>query len=331
MRAIIFKSIGTAVVEEVPAPIPGADDVIMKVAATGVCHTDIDILHGRYLAAYPVIPGHEVAGTVMARGESVSRFEIGARVVIDPLIVCGHCLACRAGRSSLCETLQAYGATTDGGFASYLRVNARNVHAIGSLPFHLAALAEPFACVLHGVERLGAVKGAHVLIFGAGPIGLMMMMALTARGVAHTTMVDLDEGRLEQALKLGAQEVLHARLLSEQRQNNFDIVVDCTGVPEVCESMPRYARNGASLLFFGVCPPDIKVGFSPNEIFRRELKLIGSHSLSNNIPEALELLVKLGAKADLLISHRLTLDDIVKQLHSPIKKKTMKVQFAADI
>lgn len=331
MQAIIFKSVGQASVEEVPDPVPGLNDVIIKVAVAGICHTDIDILNGRYLASYPVIPGHEVAGTVIAKGHAVSTFDVGARVVIDPLIACGHCLACQADRPNLCETLQAYGATTNGGFASYLRVNVCNLHPIGDLPFHLAALAEPLACVLHGVGRLGQVTGARALVFGAGPIGLMMMLALTDHGVVHTTMVDLDEGRLDQALRLGAQSVFTSKQLSDHLKNDFDIVVDCTGVPDICEAMPSYARNGASLLFFGVCPPGIKVGFSPNEIFRRELKLIGSHSLANNIPEALDLLMKLGTKAAALISHQLTLEEIVEQLSSSVKKKSMKIQFVVDI
>jgi 2-desacetyl-2-hydroxyethyl bacteriochlorophyllide A dehydrogenase len=327
MRAIVFKSVGEAAVEDIPEPRVGPADVLVEVAATGVCHTDIDILHGRYLAAYPVVPGHEVAGTVVAKGAQASTVEIGARVAVDPLIVCGRCAACIAGRPSLCETLQAYGATTNGGFAARVAVDARNVHPIGDLPFHVAALAEPFACVMHGVDRAGRVEGREALVLGAGPIGLMMMMALGARGAGRVTMTDVEPSRLQQAKSLGADEALHGDALDPGRR--FDLVVDCTGVPAVCERMPSLTKDGGTLLYFGVCPPAARIGLSPYEVFRRELTLIGSHSLSNNIPDALGVLSRLGARAEALVSHRLSLGEIAERLRAPVKTGSMKIQFAA--
>ncbi len=327
MQAIVFKAVGEAAVEEIADPIPGPADVLVRVAATGVCHTDLDILHGRYLATYPVVPGHEIAGTVVAKGAEVSGVEIGARVAIDPLIVCGRCAACAAGRTSLCENLQAYGATTNGGFASQVAVNSRNVHPIGRLPFHTAALAEPFACVMHGLDRAGRIEGRDVLIFGAGPIGIMMMMGLGAREAASVTMADVEESRLEQARTLGADAAVHAEALDPKRR--FDMVVDCTGVPAVCERMPSFAKDGATILFFGVCPPDARVGLSPYEIFRRELTLVGSHSLSGNMPDAIAVLSGLGERATALVSHRLPLEAIAERLRAPVKKGSLKIQFAA--
>jgi threonine dehydrogenase-like Zn-dependent dehydrogenase len=303
----------------------------VQVASTGLCHTDLDILHGRYLGDYPVVPGHEIAGVVVAKGEDVVDVPIGARVAIDPLIPCGHCAACLASRPSLCVELKAYGATSNGGFAPFVAVSARNAHSIGDLPFHIAALAEPLACVMHGVDRVRAAVGSHALVFGAGPIGLMMMMGLQARGVAGVTMVDLEMNRLERARALGAADVTDGRNLKpEDLADRYDIVVDCTGSVSVCEGLPGFARDGATLLFFGVCPPGAKAGFSPYEIFRRELILIGSHSLSDNLPDALNVLAKLGARAEALVSHRLPLRAIAEQLRAPVKSQTMKIQYEAE-
>ena len=231
----------------------------------------------------------------------------------------------------MCETLQAYGATVDGGFAPWVAVKARNVHSVGALPLHVAALAEPMACVMHGVDRTRVTAGTRTLIFGAGPIGLMMMMGLGTRGVTDVTMVDLEPSRLEQAKALGAAATLDGRDLDPAAlPDRFDLVIDCTGVAAVCERLPRFARDGATILFFGVCPPAARASFSPNEIFRRELVLLGSHSLSDNLPDALDVLAQLGPRAEALVSNRLPLEGVAEQLRSPAKKGTMKIQYSAE-
>ena len=330
MEALVFSEIGKAGLAQIPEPAPGADDVVIKVEAAGVCHTDFDILHGRYLCAFPVVPGHELAGTVTAVGDGVQDVQVGARVAVDPLIPCGHCRACQANRPSLCANLQAYGATTNGGFAPYVAVAAKNAHSIGDLPFHIAALAEPLACVMHGIDRVQVKPGMRALVFGAGPIGLMMMMGLQARGVAEVTMVDLEATRRDQAMELGATAAVDGRdIQPDQFKDGFDLVVDCTGVPEVCARMPEFALDGSTILFFGVCPPAARAAFSPYEIFRRELTLIGSHAVSFNLPDAIEVLQGLGAKAEALVSHRLPLSGIAQQMVAPVKTGTMKIQYSA--
>ena len=329
MKALVFDAIGKAAIRGVPDPEPGPGDVVIEVAATGICHTDLDILHGRYLAAYPVVPGHEIAGTVIAAGSDVAGVKAGDRVAVDPLITCGACDGCKAGRPSICADLKAYGATHDGGFASLLKVDAGNVHPIGDMPFHVAALAEPFACVMHGIDRARAEAGTRALVFGAGPIGLMMMLGLEVRGVSDITMVDLDPARLERARKLGAARAVLPEELDDSA-GRFELVVDCTGVPAVCESMPGHVKDGGTMLCFGVCPPGAMAGFAPYDIFRRELTLVGSHSLSGNIPDALAALKKLGPRAEALVSHRLPLEAVLERLQSPAKGDSMKIQFAAD-
>ncbi|HEX2528874.1 MAG TPA: zinc-dependent alcohol dehydrogenase family protein [Geminicoccus sp.] len=330
MEALVFREQGIARIERIPDPEPQADQVLVKVAATGVCHTDLDILHGRYLCAYPVVPGHEIAGTVVAKGASVQGVAVGARVAVDPLIPCGHCRACLAKRPSLCANLKGYGATTNGGFAPYMTVAAANVHSVGDLPFHVAALAEPFACVMHGIARARVRPGMRVLVFGAGPIGLMMMLGLQTRGVGDVTMVDLESSRCQRALELGAAAAVDGRdLQPEALGDGFDMVVDCTGVAEVAGRMPAFARDGATILFFGVCAPSARIALSPYEVFRRELVLIGSHAVSDNLPDSIAVLEKLGPKAEALVSHRLPLEEIARQMISPLKTGTMKIQYDA--
>jgi threonine dehydrogenase-like Zn-dependent dehydrogenase len=331
MKALVFENVGQSRIKDIAEPVLGPSDVLIAVSATGVCHTDLDILHGRYLGAYPVVPGHEISGTLVEVGSAVSSVSVGARVTVDPLITCGRCKACLRGRPSLCTDLKAYGATSNGGFAPFVAIDAANVHPIGDLPFHVAALAEPFACVMHGIDRARVAPGLRALIFGAGPIGLMMMMGLGARGISDITMVDLEESRRNRSVELGAANALApAELDASKHAHLYDIVVDCTGVVAVCQKMPSYAADGATLLFFGVCPPGAAAAFAPFEIFRRELTLVGSHSLSNNISDAVSVLQKLGGRAEALVSHRLPLEAIARHMESPIKQGTMKIQFSAE-
>ena len=159
----------------------------------------------------------------------------------------------------------------------------------------------------------------RALVFGAGPIGLMMMMGLQARHGAHVTMVDLEESRLERALSLGADAALDGRSAAFAAAGRFGLVVDCTGVPAVAGRLNEHASDGATLLFFGVCPPGVMAGFSPHEVFRRELTMVGSHSLSDNLPNALAIIGQLGARAERLVSHRLPLGGILEQLGRPTK------------
>jgi len=330
VQALVFAAQGDARIMAIDEPVAADGEVLIEVAATGVCHTDMDILHGRYLCAYPVVPGHEIAGTVRAVGEGVRGIEVGARVAVDPMIPCGHCRSCQANRPSLCANLQAYGATTHGGFAPMVKVAARNAHSVGGLPFHVAALAEPFGCVMHGIDRVQVRPDMCALVFGAGPIGLMMMLGLQARGLADVTMVDLEPSRLERATALGAAGTVEGQGLTPERLGErFDLVVDCTGVAEVAGRMPLYAHDGATILFFGVCPPTARIEVSPYDIFRRELILIGSHAVSNNLPDAIAVLQGLGGKAEALVSHRLPLEGIAQQMVSPTKRGTMKIQYDA--
>ncbi len=331
MKALVFESLGQAALRDLPDPEPGPGEVLVKVAATGICHTDHDILAGRYLAAYPVVPGHEFAGTIIGTGAGVEASLLQARVAIDPLLPCGTCPACREGRYNLCASLAAYGATSNGAFAPLVVVRAANAHPIGDLPFDVAALAEPFSCVLHGVGQARVRAASRCLIFGAGPIGLMMMLALQADTNADVTMADVLPDRRDAAASLGAQHTLDANgLTPEMLGERFDLVVDCTGVPAVCETLTGYVRDGGTVLFFGVCPPGAMIALSPNEVFRRELRIVGSHSLCGELPHALDCLRRLGSRAHALVSHHLGLDEIAPCFGPSRPSRAMKIQYRPD-
>ncbi|MQT15116.1 zinc-dependent alcohol dehydrogenase family protein [Segnochrobactrum spirostomi] len=337
MQAIQFTGKGEATLAHLSiGPVPSGH-ALLRVKASGLCHTDIDVLHARYgEGAFPVIPGHEYAGTVEAVADDVTNVAAGDRVVVDPNLPCGRCAACRKGLSNLCVSLKAYGVTHNGGFADLSLVKVEHLHPIGDMPFHIAALAEPLACVANGLTAANVIGKAPIvpdnaLVFGAGPIGLLMALSLKAQGVASVTVADINESRLAFAESLGLKGAVSGSTAITAAARTFDFIADATGIAAVVEGMIPLLADGGTALVFGVCAPEARITVAPFEIFRRQLKLVGSHSLNRNIPDALTILRKDGAVMERLVSHRLPLAEMLPFFEKkPSDPATMKVQFVAD-
>ncbi|OLP62445.1 zinc-binding dehydrogenase [Xaviernesmea oryzae] len=335
MQAIRFLEKGKAELGRLDlGPLP-AGHVLLRVKAAGLCHTDIDVLHARYGdGAFPVIPGHEYAGEIEAVAADVTGFKPGDRVAVDPNLPCGTCPACRKGLTNLCRDLKAYGVSHNGGFAEMSLVKAGHLHTIGDMPYPTAALAEPLACVLNGLQIAGITEGMrpheNALVFGAGPIGLLLALSLKARGVETVTVADINESRLGFAEHLGLQGAVSGSEALTRQAKGFDLVADATGIAKVVEDMIALVADGGTALVFGVAAPDARIAVSPFEIFRRQLKLVGSHSLNRNIPEALRILAQdTGAMAK-LVSHQLPLAEMLPFFtRKPTDPATMKVQYVA--
>jgi len=319
---------------EAKQPTPGPDDVLIHVAAAGICGTDLHILHGEYEANYPLIPGHEFSGTVVAVGDNVTRFRVGDRVTADPNIPCNRCLACQRNEPNQCENLAAIGVTRNGGFAEYVVAPEGNVFSIGDLPFSQAALIEPLACVVWGLKRVQVQAGDSVLIFGAGPMGCLLLQALWHSGASKAVITDSVPWRLEQAAELGATETVladahQAEHLKAISPTGYNIVVDATGIPKVLEATFGYAKPRGKIWVFGVAPRDARATFVPYDVFRKDLTVIGSFAVNRTFQESIALIQSGAVRVEPLISHRLPLDRFSEGLelaeHDP---KRMKVQFA---
>lgn len=336
MRAIQFTAKGEARLADLTIGDIPAGHALVKVKASGLCHTDIDVLHARYGdGAFPLVPGHEYAGVIEAVAADVTGLGIGARVAVDPNLPCGTCPSCRKGLSNLCRDLKAYGVSHNGGFAEYSLVRADHLHGIGTMPFPVAALAEPLACVVNGLNSAGLHSGAalpeEALVIGAGPIGLLLALSLKAEGIKSVTVADINESRLAFAADLGLGGILSGSAELATRRRSFDFVADATGIASVVEGMIDLVADGGTALLFGVCAPDARISIAPFEIFRRQLKLTGSHSLNRNIPDALAILEKDDGSMARLVSHQLTLDEVLPFFtKKPTDPATMKVQFVAD-
>jgi len=332
MKALTYPALGEILVGDIADPKTEKNEVIVKVQASGICHTDIDILYGRYGSSkFPIVPGHEYAGEIVSVGEGVTQYATGDRVVVDPNFHCGQCRSCKKGLTNLCDHLGAYGVTKHGGFAEFSTVHQDNIVAISDdLSYGVAALAEPVGCVLNGIDAIDTDYVDNALIFGAGPIGMLMALSLRTKGVSDITMADLDESRLALAESFGLKSVAATSADINQFEKSVDLAVDATGVPMVAEGLISYAANGGNVLFFGVCPPGETIVVSPHEVFRRQITMVGTHSLNHNIPEALQTIELIGPSIQRLISHNVELSEIKGFLEKSGQSNSLKIHAVAN-
>ena len=327
MRAVVVSGPDDAGVESVEDPTPGPHDLIVEVDSCGVCGTDLHIFGGDYPAAtYPLIPGHEIGGTVVAIGSEVSRDLEGHFVVVDPVVACGYCSDCRAGRTNLCRNWEGYGVTLPGGFADYIRIRAVDAEVVpSSVPRHWATLAEPLSCVLHALDRLGPVgPGDSVLVIGAGPTGLMLCQLLTAAG-AIVDVVERAEGRRHRALNFGARRV--GAVTGELEQSDgWDVVIEASGSVSGFEAGLAAVRRAGRFHVFGVSGPDARATVSPYDIFARELTITGSQSLQRTLHRAMRLLSEGLLDGDSYITERIGLNDIARALEVVRRGEGIKTQ-----
>jgi L-iditol 2-dehydrogenase len=277
MRAAVLYGREDVRVERIPVPAPGPGELLMKVGAALTCGTDLKVFHRGYHAAMirpPSVFGHEMAGTVVACGPSSGPppFPPGTRVVVANSAPCGTCYACRRGQENLCENLQFL----NGAYAEYLLVPERFVsvntyRVAGGLGFEAAALAEPLACVVHGLDETAPRRGDTAAVLGLGPIGLMFVAMLKSRGVSVVG-IGRQAPRLEAARLLGACEVLEAdaagRWKDELRRRcpRLDVVIEAAGRPEAWELALALVRRGGTVNLFGGCPAGTTVAMDTHRL-----------------------------------------------------------------
>jgi D-arabinitol dehydrogenase (NADP+) len=291
---------------ELPVPQPGAGEVLLRVAASGICGTDVHILRGEYMGGYPVIPGHEFSGEVVAVGTGVTRVQVGDRAAVEPNIPCERCVECLNNRENFCLNWKAVGVTLPGGMSQYVLAPEAQVFNIGDLAYDQAAFVEPLSCVLHGLEQLAPRMGDKILLAGSGPIGMLLLRGLRALGAARVDVAERQAARLAFAGKEGAGATLAD--LSEAKVNGYDAVVDATGSPAVMARLLDYARPGGKVLWFGVPPNGAQMTIEPFKVFQKGLTIQGSFTSRRNSYQAVDLLRSGRIRVDDLVSHHLRLD-----------------------
>jgi 2-desacetyl-2-hydroxyethyl bacteriochlorophyllide A dehydrogenase len=292
---------------EIPIPEPKENEVLIRVMASGICGTDIHIFRGEYMGDYPVIPGHEFSGIVERVGNAVTRYKPGDRVAVEPNIACDNCYNCLNNRHNFCLNWSGVGVTQPGGMEQYVTVPEKAVFDIGDIPFEYGAFMEPLSCVLHGVERLDPDLASSILIIGAGPIGILFLQVLRHDGAVEIMMVDKNPSRANFALKMGADVV--STNLDDLKREDFDAVVDATGVIAVMSRCIDFVRYGGKVLLFGVPPIGGKITLEAFPIFRKGLTILSSFTSVRNSYQALDLLKYNQISLDGLVSHQLSLGE----------------------
>lgn len=308
MKAALVEAPGKVSLTEVPDPTPGPRQVVVEVAACGLCGTDLHILQGEFAPTLPVVPGHEFAGEVVAVGSEVTEVAAGDRVAVDPSLYCYECRYCRTGHNNLCERWAAIGVTTSGGAAQYAVAPVANCVP---LPEHVrtqdAALIEPLSCAVRGYDVLRSQLGSHVLIYGSGTMGLMMLELAKRTGAASVDVLDLNPDRLATAQHLGCSATA-ARADELDRPQGWDLVVDATGnAAAIQDGLGRVAKAG-TFLQFGVADYATTATIEPYRIYNQEITITGSMAVLHSYERAAELFAGGVLDPEVFISDRMPLD-----------------------
>ncbi|RMI32361.1 zinc-dependent alcohol dehydrogenase family protein [Nocardia stercoris] len=325
MRALVIDKPGQFSVETVPDPTPGAEEAVIRVGAVGICGTDIHIVAGEFPpTAYPIVPGHEFAGEVVAVGGQAAGVRIGDMIAVDPSLFCARCHFCAIGRGNLCENWGAIGDTVDGAMAEYVAAPAANCYRLpGHVPATHGALVEPLSCAVHGFDVLPRQLGSHYLIYGAGTMGLLMLQLAIAAGAGSVSVVDVNEARLAMARTLGADA---AAVDADQldRPEGWEIVIDCTGVIDAIEDGLARVRRGGTFQQFGVAPAAARASITPFRIYNDELTIVGSMAVVHSFGRAVDLLGAGVIDAETMITHDFPLaefDEALRTFRSGIGRK----------
>lgn len=329
MRAVVIQEPGALSVVDVPDPAPAAGEIVVAPRAVGICGTDLHIIDGEFPPApYPLIPGHEFAGEVVAVGTGVTGVRVGDRVAVDPSLFCGRCVYCSRQRGNLCADWGAIGDTVDGAFAEYVSVPAGNACPVPeSLTWAAAALVEPLSCVVHGLRRLAIRPGSELLIVGAGTIGLLLLQAARRSGAATVAVVDLDAGRRALASRLGADTVAGSVAdLIAVRARGFEYVIEATGVPAAAAAAIDGLDRGGTMLVFGVSPAEAVVSVSPFRVYNDELTILGSMAVLRTFEPAVNLMLAGAVAADEMVTHTFGLADFGDAVAAVRGRAGLKVQ-----
>lgn len=331
MKAAVWTDYGKMEVREVPMPVIGEGEVLLKVRAAGLCMTDLHVYTGQFRYGKPPhILGHEICGEVAELGPGVTGITVGQRVLVETSIGCGTCAACRKGNRHLCASREEIGtAPHSGGYAQYIKAPAKNLIPIpDEVTDEEAAIIESVVCPSGGLMRLGVRMGETVVVYGVGPAGLAFIQTAKALGAGKVIAVARNKGRLERTLQFGADEIIcsseenvEERILELTEGNGAGLVCEATGAAGIIEEAVRVAANGGRVLLYGLPSESASMQFPVKTIIMKQLEV---HGVENN-PYVWEPLLKLvaGKRVNLkdMVTHTFPLDKI-EEAFAALEKKT---------
>ncbi|OJD17825.1 chlorophyll synthesis pathway protein BchC [Emergomyces pasteurianus Ep9510] len=324
----------------IPVPTLREHDILIKVKACGVCGTDLHIHDGEFISKFPLVPGHETVGVVAAVGTKVKGFSIGERVVADNSELCGECFYCRRGEELLCENFESHGVTMNGGFAEYCAYPAGRVFKIKNLSDVDATLLEPASCAAHGLDKIAPKMGSSILMFGAGPTGLVLAQLLRMNGGCKVVIAAPEGIKMNLAKSLDAADeyislsrtdpsAQFAKLKADNPYG-FDIVVEATGSVKILEDAINYCRRGGKLVVYGVYADADRVTWPPAKIFGDEITIIGSFSETYKFPAAIDYLDSGKVKVNGIVNKTFKIEQWAECLEAMRNKSAIKAAITFD-
>ena len=336
MKANYFLGGGQFELREEAVPRIGAEEVLVKVAACGICGTDVHIYHGDKGSAEvrpPVVLGHELSGTVVKAGERVKTLREGDHVSVDPNSYCGKCRYCRIGKKQLCENLYAVGVNRNGGFEEYCAVPEAQCYRLSpSVPLKYGAMAEPLACCLHGIDRAGIRAGDTVCVIGGGAIGLMMVQLAKLSGASRVILSEPVAVRREIGSKLGADDTVDPSRenVSEAIRGLIgeagpDVIIECVGNTTAVRQAFEAAGRGTVVLLFSVPGAGTCHELSLEDVYRKELKIVGSMINPDTHGRAVELINQGKIKLEEIITHTFPVERLKEAVLMQMSDDSIKV------
>lgn len=341
MQAAILYGKEDVRLESVPIPEIGPGELLVRVRTALTCGTDVKVFRRGYHAKMirpPALFGHEMAGDVVAVGGGVTHFRPGQRIVAANSAPCDRCFFCQHGQQNLCQDLLF----NNGAYAEFIRLPARivqkNTYVIpSSLGYKDAALVEPLACSVRGLDESNVHAGDTLAIIGLGPIGLMFVQLAKYAYGAHVIAVARRQEQVDRAMLLGADEGLlmgnHAKLASELKSltggRGADVVIEAIGHPEAWELATQLVRRGGTINFFGGCPSGTKVGLDTGLLHYSEITCKASfHHTPAHIRRSLEFLAQGKVNASFLVNHEEPLSQLPQVLHDLAHRRNGQIKTA---
>ncbi|MDF2829517.1 MAG: Alcohol dehydrogenase GroES domain protein, partial [Mycobacterium sp.] len=311
-----------------PVPTPGPHEVLVEVAAVGVCGSDVHYYrHGRigdFVVEDPMILGHELSGRIAAVGDRVDPTRVGQRVAVEPQHPCRRCKQCTAGRYNLCPYMEFYATPPiDGAFCRYVTIDAEFAHPVpDSMSDDAAALLEPLSVAITTMRKAGVEPGSSILIAGAGPIGVLCAQTARAFGASRIVVTDLLESRREKALQFGATEVLDPTAVDVSAIEPVDAFVDATGVPAAVVSGIKAVGPAGHVVLVGMGADEYALPVS--HIANLEITLTGVFRYTDTWPAAIHLVSSGAIDLDSMVTGRYDLEHVADALDSDTDPASLK-------
>ena len=342
MKAAVLLPGGGLEIDERPAPSPGPDQILVAPRLVGICGSDLhyykDGRIGDWRILQPHVLGHEFAGVVVELGPNVDHVEVGDHIAVEPIIPCEACDACRRGIYNVCPNIRFTGSPhTDGALQGLVAVPARGAHRLPrGMSFSLGALVEPTSIAVHAVRRSGLAAGDSVMIVGAGPIGLLILAVARAYGAGAIHCIDLSQGRLDLATRLGATRAVNVRGMDHTEIQELtdplgvDISFEAVGTPGTLETAMRLVRPGGRVVAVGVNIAE-RIPFNLMLSQSKEATIVPVYLGRDAFPEAIDLLASGRIDGDLLVSHRFPLERTTEAMDTSLDPGTGAVKVMIDV